>query len=129
MTAEAWINQIITSGTGHQAHGSVPPKIPDPFILHTATGATPVPNGPVTASGDLTVAVSVTSKSPQIARETAQKALKAISTAYDSDTEAAGEHLAYFTVQMLPTRQPSATSAVTPTWTQYDAIYRMIFTR
>lgn len=118
------IQQIISGAVDSQVFSTVPEKVPGEFITHHIVSSKPVANGPVTVSESCVVSVSVIAASNNRAYELSRQVLQALSDTYESGT---GD-LAYFGVDLLPTRQGSVGVVTSQGSTQYDAVYRMIFT-
>lgn len=128
MKAEAWVQACLSERLGSAVRGSAPAQFQDPLVLHTVTGSVPVANGGAMDSEDATVSVSVVSASNVTAKQVSRQVLETLDEAYTRDAQYAGCSPAFFQVQMLPVRQPATSATDAQHSTQYDAIYRLIFT-
>lgn len=123
---EAFVQGILSAEYPGHVASAVPPKVPDPFIMHTAVSSVPVSNGDALMGSDTQVAVTVSARENVAAREAAFRVVEVLQEAYDGNYSIAGQSMAFFQAVMLPVRQPSVTTTNSPGRYQYDATFRLI---
>lgn len=127
MNPAKFVQKVLSDALEVAVFGSVPVKAPSEFVFHTVVSNRPVSNGPVTASMDTTIAVSVVAESDSRAFELAHKVTEAFSDIYEQGISVAGTALAFFDAEMLPIRQSTVNVVTEKLSYQYNAQYQMLF--